>query len=533
MKTGESTITIPVSEYESLQSLKAQVKTLTEQVEWFMLQFKQNQRRLFGSSSEKSAYDGQLNLFNEAEATADANKSEESTLEPELSETVKPYIRKRRLLNKKEELPDDITVETIEHDLPKEDQVCPNCGGELHAIGKETTREELVFVPAHMKIRKHVCTAYGCRCCEKTGTEAPVVKAPEPNPVIKGSFASPESAAYLMTEKFVMGSPLYRQEQYWNRKGIMLSRQTMSNWIIMAAEAWLVPIYDALKAILVTRSILHADETVLQVLHEKDKTPQSKSYMWLYRTSGDVKYPIVLYEYQPDRKKKRPADFLKGFKGYLHTDGYDGYHSLPSEIIIVGCWAHLRRKFDEGLKALAPKDREKSDIFRGKQYCNELFELERKFAELSAGERHKERQKLSKPIVDEFFDWCNSLNVLPKSALGVAKGYAINQRKYLEAFLLDGRLELSNNRAERSIKPFVINRKNFLFANTARGAKASAVMFSLIETAKENGLDPFKYLVYIFTNAPNWDIKNNPDRVKMLLPSEMNDDLRNASAILE
>ena len=341
MKKEEATITIPVSEYESLQSLKAQVKTLNEQVEWFTLQFKKNQRRLFGASSEKSIYDGQINIFNEAEATVDETKTKEP--EPELSEAVKPYIRKKRLLNKKESLPEDIPVETIEYTLSEKEQICPECGEAMHPIGKETTREELVFIPASVKIRKHVCTAYGCRSCEKNGTNTPIIKAPEPEPVIKGSFASPESVAHLMTEKFVMGSPLYRQEQYWNRKGLLLSRQTMSGWIITAAEVWLAPIYNALKAQLNSLSVLHADETVLQVLHEKDKTPQSNSYMWLYRTSGDVKHPIVLYEYQPDRRAKRPADFLKGFKGYLHTDGYEGYHSLPPDIIIVGCHAHLRR----------------------------------------------------------------------------------------------------------------------------------------------------------------------------------------------
>jgi transposase len=522
MKTDETTITIPKSEYESLQALAKENKALTEKLEWFMLQLKQNQRRLFGTSSEKSAYDGQLDLFNEAEATADAAKEEEP--KQELSEAVKPYFRRKRLVNNKEALPEDIQVEVVEHTLPEAERVCPECGGAMHAIGRETTREEIVLIPAHVALRKHICTAYGCRCCEKNEIKTPIIKAPEPEPVIKGSFASPESVAHIMTEKFVMGSPLYRQEQYWNRKGLMLSRQTMSGWILTAAEAWLVPIYDVLKTKLVTLPVLHGDETVLQVLHEKDKTPQSNSYMWLYRTSGDVKHHIVLYEYQPDRRAKRPADFLKGFKGYLHTDGYEGYHSLPG-ITVVGCWAHARRKFDEGLKTLAPKERNGSDLLRGKEFCNKLFELERDFEGLSADERHLKRQELSKPVLDEFYLWCNSLNVRPKSALGVAKGYALNQRKYLEAFLLDGRLELSNNRAERSIKPFVISRKNFLFANTARGAKASAVMFSLIETAKENGLDPFKYLVHIFKNAPNWDLKNNPERVKLLLPENVPDEL--------
>ena len=216
----------------------------------------------------------------------------------------------------------------------------------------------------------------------------------------------------------------------------------------------------------------------------------------MYRTSGDTKDPIVLYDYQPDRKTKRPAEFLKGFKGYLHTDGYEAYHSLGSGITVIGCWAHARRKFDEALKSMAEKDREGSHAQRGKQYCDRLFMLERGFADMTAQNRYKKRQELSKPLLEELYQWAATVNVLPKSATGQARHYLLSQRKYLERYLMDGRLEISNNRAERSIKPFVIDRKNFLFSNTPRGAKASAVMFSMIETAKENGLDPFKYLVY-------------------------------------
>ncbi len=269
------------------------------------------------------------------------------------------------------------------------------------------------------------------------------------------------------------------------------------------------------------RAVLHADETTLQVLHEPGKTPQSKSYMWLYRTGSDARHPIVLYEYQPSRRKEHPKAFLEGFKGYLHTDGYDGYHSLPDGVIIVGCWAHVRRKFDEALKTLQEKSRGNSNAMRGKRFCDKLFTLERKFSDLPPDERYKQRQELSKPIVEEFFAWLGALGALPKSPLGVAANYALGQRKYLERYLLDGRLEISNNRAERSIKPFVIDRKNFLFANTPRGAKASAIMFSVIETAKENGLNPFAYLTYIFKNAPNWDIRNNMDHLSWLLPGTL------------
>ena len=257
----------------------------------------------------------------------------------------------------------------------------------------------------------------------------------------------------------------------------------------------------------------------------------SKSYMWLYRTSGDAKSPIVLYEYQPDRKALRPKQFLKGFSGFLHADGYEGYHKLPENITVVGCLAHVRRKFDAALKVLPERDREGSLALRGKRYCDKLFDLERSFAGLPAAERHTKRQELSKPLANEFFKWCQSCGAVPKSPVGVAAYYALSQRKYLEHWLLDGRLEISNNRAERSIKPFVIDRKNFLFANTPRGAKASAIMFSIIETAKENGLNPFDYLTYIFKNAPNWNIRNDIDALQNLLPDFVPESLRSLRAM--
>ena len=202
----------------------------------------------------------------------------------------------------------------------------------------------------------------------------------------------------------------------------------------------------------------------------------------------------------------------------LHADGYDGYHKLPDSIVVVGCWAHVRRKFDEALKALPAIGREGSLALVGKRYCDRLFELERESAGLSTEKRHEKRLETSKPLAEEFFTWANSVNSMPKSGASIAARYALSQRKYLERYLDDGRLEISNNRAERSIKPFVIDRKNFLFANTPRGAKASAVVFSLIETAKESGLNPFAYLTYIFSNAPNWDIRNDADALQLLTP---------------
>jgi transposase len=253
------------------------------------------------------------------------------------------------------------------------------------------------------------------------------------------------------------------------------------------------------------------------VLHEDGKKPQSKSYMWLYRTSGDATQPIVLYDYKPDRKAERPKGFLKGFHGYLHADGYSGYHNLPAAITVVGCWAHARRKFDEALKSMPEKARADSLALRAKQYCDQLFDLESKFNGLSADERFKKRDKQSKPLTEEFFRWLKTQNASAKSAFGVAANYVLGQQESLVRYLLDGRLEISNNRAERSIKPFVIGRKNFLFANTARGAKASAVMYSMIETAKENRLNPYAWLTYIFKTVPNLDM-TDPGQLKTLLP---------------
>ena len=493
MKNDTSTVTISTTEYENLKTENAE---LLQKVNWLMEQFRLSKHRQFGASSEKSEYDcTQLNLFNEAEITAD-----KTAAEPELVEIDKHYRKRKR--SAADRLPEDLPIEVIEHKLSESERICPKCAGALHIMSKET-RRELVITPAQAKIHEHVREVCACRNCDKNSDSVPIVKAQMPEPVIFKSFASPEAVAHIMYQKFVMGAPLYRQEQDWNRHGIMLSRQTMSNWLIRATEDWLVPIYERLKQELMCRNILHADETTLQVLHEPGKTAQSKSYMWLYRTSGDTGQPIVLYEYQSGRHAKYPKKFLENFEGFLHTDGYDGYRDLPKSITVVGCWAHMRRYFDEALKVLPPKSQIGSGELIGKQYCDKLFALEKQFAEMPPDERFKERQKQSKQVLDEFFVWVDNLNILPKSLLGKAVHYAQSQRKYLERYLLDGRLEISNNRAERSIKPFVIGRKKFLFANTSRGASASAIMFSIIETAKENGLNPFEYLVHIFRTAPN------------------------------
>jgi transposase len=308
-----NTVTITAIEYKELLSLKAHHAELEQQVQWLMEQMQLMKHKQFGASSEKSEYDQEC-LFNEPEVSADENVPE-----PELVEIEKHYRKKVR--ESEGRPPPDLPVEVVEHFLPEDARLCPECGELLHIMGKDI-RREMKIEPAKASIIEHVGYVYSCRCCERNGTKVPVIKAQVPKPVIKGSFASPEAVAPLMTQKFVSGVPLYGQEKEFSRNGIQLSRQTMSNWMLKSTEDWLKPIYAKLHDMLRQQEVLHADETTLQVLHEPGKTAQSKSYMWLYRTSGDAKTPIVLYDYQPDRRGKRPKEFLNGFKGYLHTDGF-------------------------------------------------------------------------------------------------------------------------------------------------------------------------------------------------------------------
>lgn len=520
-------VTISRAEYERFQAQSERISALEKQVEQLMEVLRLSRKKQFGSSSEKlseDAYEQLSLLFNEAEAYLPATEKKETT-------TVSAHTRQKRSSRLEEVLPEDVPVEVVEHRISAAELGCPSCGDEMVEIGKEV-RRSLVMIPAQIKIREDWYYTYACKRCKEENIETPVVKAERDIPVISGSYASAEAIAHIMTQKFVMGSPLYRQEQEWNRQGVKLSRQTMSNWILRAAEDWLKPVYGELHKRLVQRDVLHADETTLQVLREPGKSAQSKSYMWLYRTGGDAEHPIVLYEYSPNRKPKNAEVFLEGFTGWLHADGYTGYHSLPERIRVVGCWAHARRKFDEAVKSLPRQEQAESTALEGQRYCNALFTLEKELAGLTAEERYKQRQERARPILDALLAWAETKKAAPKSALGKALHYLREQWPWLTRYLEDGRLEISNNLAERSIKPFVMDRKNFLFANTPNGARGSAVIFSMIETAKENRLDPYRYLVWVLQNAPNLAVCG-PGWAKRLLPENAPEECCNPPALTQ
>ncbi|NMP21579.1 IS66 family transposase [Sulfobacillus harzensis] len=487
----------PACRCDQLEHEVAQLRTYVQQLEE---QIRLSQHRRFGASSERADAE-QLRLFNEAEVAAvsalDAGPVDTET-----------HPRPKKRPGQREAAWDHLPVERIEYRLPPEEQVCPTCAQALHEMSTEV-RRELHIVPAQVTVREHVQYVYACRSCERDALTTPVVTAPMPRSVHPGSFASPSVLGHILHQKYTLGLPLYRQEQEWRRLGVPISRQTMANWVVYAAHEWLHPLYHELRRHLLLQDILQADETTVQVLHEDGRAPEAKSYMWLYRT-GREGPAIVLYDYQKTRAGSHPKAFLAGFEGYLQVDGYAGYHDVE-KVTLIGCFAHARRKFDEALKALPAGQRAGPSTARtGLDFCNRLYAVEHDLRESSPEDRFRARRARSAPILSAFHTWLQSEQpqVLPQSAVGKAVTYCLNQWAQLAGYLLDGRLEIDNNRSERAIKPFVIGRSNWLFSNTPRGAKASALVYSIIETAKENGLNPQAYLQYLFEELPNRDLKD-------------------------
>ena len=492
------------------EQLKIKLEETEARLRWYEEQFRLFQKQRYGVKSEKIA-EGQLNLFNDAEEVSD-----EKAKEPTYEEITYKRCKQKR---NKEELLKELPVEKVEYKLAEEDRLCPYGHGLLEVMGKEVTRE-IEVIPAKVYVKEHIRYKYSCKECETKGNKdnvTPVKIAPKPKRAIPGSMASSSLIAYIIDQKYTNGMPLYRQEQQFRRNGLELSRQNLANWMIKAGELFEY-LYNWMHEHLIRKDILMVDETTVQVLHEPGRSPTTKSYMWLYRT-GKYDNPIVLFDYQETRSGDHPKKFLSGYKGYLHCDGYSGYNKL-NNVIRIGCLAHVRRTYIEALNAL-PKNAKTSRTLanQGLKYCNALYKIEQNIKDLSIEERLNIRLKKSKPILDDFSTWLKeqSKKVLPKSKLSEAINYTINQWEYVVNYLLDGRLEIDNNRCERSIKPFVIGRKGWLFSNTPKGAKTSAIIYSIVETAKENKLKPFEYLKYLLDTIPNIDI-NNPNELDKLLP---------------
>ena len=435
-------------------SLKAELAEVRTQLDWLIEQLSSAKRKLFEPSSEKSIYlDGniQMGLFPDSLVDLAALGGPETISADDQTQQKQKPVKHGEMGTR---LPSNVPVETIEIELPEEKRECPQGHGPMRPIGKEVVRREVKITPASVTVIEYVRYSYACEPCEEVSEDTPlIVKAELPPQVIKGSMCSPEAVAHIAVQKCVMGTPLYRQEQEFKRGGIPFTRQIMASWMIRCSEDYLEPIYDALHRLLCSHKFLHSDGTTFQVLREPGKKPQSQSCMWVYRTSCDAQNPIILYEYQPDKKQGRAYEFLKGFVGYLMTDGSSSYSGLPDCILLVGCFSHTRRYFIDALKCLKEHERPGSLALTGKEYCDKIFTIERDIKDKTYDERYAIRNDEAAPVLDEFKAWLDSLqtHVAPKSKLGKAVTYALNQWKYLIRYLLDGRIECSNNRCLLSL----------------------------------------------------------------------------------
>ena len=479
---------------ESLKSSQEREAILQEQIDYLT-------KKLFGKSSEKrnAQIEGQYSLFDEAE-----NEADPSAEEPVALTEVKSHTRKPK--KKREDQFSSLPVKDVVLRLPEDQLQCPQCGAALEEIGKEFVREEVQFIPAKMLRVRYYTVTYRCRdCCEgRTGFDRGyLAKCAVPEPLMKHSPASPSSVAYVMYQKYANAMPLYRQEQDWKTQfDVELSRGTMANWIIYCAEHYLKPLYEYFHRELLKRKFLMADETRVQVLKEPGREAQTDSFMWLFRTGEDEGPPIILYGYRQTRAKYNAEDFLKGFEGYLETDGYQGYDNLPG-IKRCCCWAHVRRYFFDAI----PKGKEgdfSHPAVQGVEYCDKLFFYERTSRDKNhtAEERYAYRLEKEKPVLEAFWKWLDEQSPARNSRMYKAVNYVLNRKKYLETYLEDGRCSFSNNLSENAIRPFTVGRKNWLFADTPKGADASAICYTMVEMAKAHGLSIMAYLNYILLNRP-------------------------------
>ena len=491
----ETLIRLFLSQQEQFENIDHTLQLVLEQ----MADLK---RHRFARSTEKHEIedqisfmevDGKVVFFNESEAVA----AEENALEePEGVSRTKP----KKKQGKREEDLEGLPVVVVEHSMTD---------GELEdKFGKDGWKQlpdgvyrRYSFTPAKVEVEEHHVKVYAGKKTEE------IVKAEHPECLLRGSLVSPSLEAAVMNAKYVNAVPLYRQEQEFERYGLHISRQNMANWTIQCADRYLAVLYDYLHEKLYSYHVLQADET--PVLVNKDGRPAgSKSYMWVYRTGRMyTERQIVLYEYQKTRNASHPREFLKDFNGVCVTDGYQVYHTIEGEredLRIAGCWSHARRRFDEAVKALPKQKQKDSRAYLALTMIQAIYQEEKQLKDLPAGERKDRRQLSVKPMVEAYFTWVreNLPKVPSKSKTWEGFHYSLNQEKYLKVFLDDGEVPMDNNAAEQSIRGFCIGKKNWVMIDTIAGAKASAIIYSIAETAKTNNLKPYDYFEYLLTEIP-------------------------------
>ncbi len=450
-------------------------------------------------STQCSLFDVEENIDAELQKQVLDNVEEITVYKKKKTKTKKAGIKKSFLK--------DIAIEVKEYKI-NENEACPECGSELKEIAKEVVRQEVTYIPAKLVLTNYVQYTYRCtECGGKNSDNASItfVKTKLPNPLLTHSFISPSLATEVIYQKYYLGVPLYRQEKMWDDRGLVLPRNMMANWNIKLAEYYLSPLCDAMfKKLKQENKLAHTDETTIQCNKEEGRNASSNSYMWVYSSGELENIRGTVFHYSPSRSEKTAKEFLTGYKGILVTDGYASYNNIE-EVLHAECWAHARRYFYESVPL---NDSKKMDTtapgYRGVEYCDELFKIEREIAKLKVEEKLKKRQEKSKPVLEAFFEWVKTMNekIILNKKLKEAITYALNQEKELSQFLNDGQIPLTNSLAERAIRPFAVHRKNWLFADSVAGANANATMYTIIESAKLNNLNIEKYIKYLLDNLP-------------------------------
>ena len=473
-------------------------------------------KKLFGPSTEVTQTDGQLSLFESVQELAEQlNLSKEKI-------TVKPYTRTARKPGVRKEMLAGFPQEVEKYVLPAEEK-CSVCGGEMKVTGKKVVRTEVEFQPAKLIVKQIIQQVAKCVNCgteDSPNEKCHFQKAAVPVPPLAHSISTPFLIAQVMYQKFALGLPLSRQEKDWYRLGLVLSRSNMANWVIRCSEEWFEPVYWRIHEKLLECALIHMDETRIQCNKEEGKLPSSESFMWVMRSAASEDIQAAFFFYSRSRGGENARKLLKDFNGYLITDAYAGYDTVP-DIKRALCWSHARRYLIESI----PLDSQGKEIpgskgAEGREYINLLFKVEEEIKNLPYEEKKQKRQDASKPILDAFWTWVEKTSAMytTNEKLTQALGYCQNQRKYLETFLEDGRIPLSNNYCEANIKPFATARRAWLFADTPKGAFANGVLYTLVESARANDLDVYEYLKHLLIEMPNNHHLENPSVIDRLLP---------------
>ena len=511
------------------EELVAENKKLHTELANAKLEINELRRIVFGSKRERTPINKEELVEAEQCSLFSTEKEADEYLEKQEKEKIEEVIVHRKKNSKKKQAGikrsslKDVVIEKEEYVL-NEDERCPVCKGKLQVVGKEIVRQEIEFEPAKFKMKQIIQYTYKCKKCgteESENEKSTFVKAPMPRALLTHSFISSSLATEVIYQKYCLGVPLYRQEKMWDDKGLVLPRNMMANWNIKLTEYYFTPLYELmLKEIKAKNELLHSDETVMQCNKEAGRKATSNSYMWVLRSGELEKIKGVIFKYSTSRSAETAKEYLSGFKGILVTDGYAGYNNIDG-ITHAECWAHARRYFYESVPMQNNQMDTTAEGFKGVMYCDKLFEIERQIAILNLEEKMQKRSELSKPIIQEFFNWVDRTiaeKIIVNNKLKKALTYAQNQRKELSEFLNDARIPLSNSLAERAIRPFAVHRKNWLFADSVEGAKANAVIYSLVESAKANNLNVYKYIKYLLDQLPQIENITDENEYRKYVP---------------